>query len=84
MSEKERRDWDLNSKGEEYLNTFTKEQQLIITNIVLTTMSACSEWTGQNIMFTEDIGLKIFVRIVLGHMLEDEYYDINTKEWKKL
>ena len=42
MSEKERRDWDLNSKGEEYLNTFTKEQRLIITNIVLTTMSACS------------------------------------------
>lgn len=84
MTEKERRDWDLNSKGEEYLNTFTKEQRLIITNIVLTTMSACSEWTGQNIMFTEDIRLKIFVRIVLGHMLEDEYYDINTKEWKKL
>ena len=47
-------------------------------------MSACSELAGQNIMFTEDIGLNIFVRIVLGHMLEDEYYDINTKEWKKL
>ena len=84
MSEKERRDWDLNSKGEEYLNTFTKEQRLIITNIVLTTMSACSELAGQNIMFTEDIGLKFFVHIVLSHMLEDEYYDINTKEWKKL
>ena len=76
MSEKEHRDWDLNSKGEEYLNTFTKEQRLIITNIVLTTMSACSELAGQNIMFTEDIGLKLFVHIVLGHMLEDEYYDI--------
>lgn len=84
MSEKERRDWDLNNKGEEYLNTFTKEQRLIITNIILTTMSTCSELAGQNIMFTEDIGLKIFVHIVLGHMLEDEYYDINTKEWKKL
>ena len=47
MGEKERRDWDLNSKGEEYLNTFTKEQRLIITNIVLTTMSACSELAGQ-------------------------------------
>ena len=47
-------------------------------------MSVGSELAGQNIMFTEDIGLKFFVHIVLGHMLEDEYYDINTKEWKKL
>ena len=47
-------------------------------------MSVGSELAGQNIMITEDIGLKFFVHIVLGHMLEDEYYDINTKEWKKL
>lgn len=83
MSEKERRDWDLNSKGEEYLNSLSKDQKELITKVVLTTMSACSEWADKNIMFTEDVGLRIFVNIVIGHMLEDEYYDVNTKEWKK-
>lgn len=83
MSEKERREWDLNSKGEEYLDSLSKEQKELITKVVLTTMSACSEWTDTNIMFTEDVGLRLFVNIVVGHMLEDEYYDVNTKEWKK-
>ena len=83
MSEKERRDWDLNSKGEEYLDSLPKDQKDLITKVVLTTMSACSEWTDTNIMFTEDVGLRLFVNIVVGHMLEDEYYDVNTKEWKK-
>ena len=83
MSEKERRDWDLNSKGEEYLGSLPKDQKELITKVVLTTMSACSEWTDTNIMFTEDVGLRLFVNIVVGHMLEDEYYDVNTKEWKR-
>jgi hypothetical protein len=83
MSEKERREWDLNSKGEEYLDSLSKDQKDLITKVVLTTMSACSEWTDTNIMFTEDVGLRLFVNIVVGHMLEDEYYDVNTKEWKK-
>ena len=83
MSEKERRDWDLNSKGEEYLNSLPKDQKELITKVVLTTMSACSEGTDKDIMFTEDVGLRLFVNIVVGHMLEDEYYDVNTKEWKQ-
>lgn len=83
MSEKERRDWELNSKGEEYLNSLPKDQKELITKVVLTTMSACSEWTDKDIMFTEDVGLRLFVNIVVGHMLEDEYYDVNTKEWKQ-
>ena len=56
MSEKERRDWDLNSKGEEYLDSLPKDQKELITKVVLTTMSACSEWTDKDIMFTEDVG----------------------------
>ena len=41
MSEKERRDWDLNSKGEEYLNTFTKGK--IIYDSVSTTSNLSDE-----------------------------------------
>lgn len=74
--------------GYDYYKSLPEEQQDFLMNVMITTLGMCSEMLGDEIkypiVFGESMGYKVFMWEMLGHALNDEYYDFNTKTWNKL
>ena len=74
--------------GYDYYKSLPKEQQELITNVMISTMDMCNELMKDEIkypiVFTESMAYNCFRDEMLGHMLNNEYYDFNTKTWNKL
>lgn len=69
--------------ADKYYQSLPKEQQDLITNVMLVTMDMCSELLKENIIFPEYMAYHVFKLKMLSHMLEDEYFDFKNKNWKK-
>ena len=64
---------------DKYYQSLPKEQQDLITNVMLATMDMCSELLKENIIFPEYMAYRVFKLKMLSHMLEDEYFDFKLK-----
>ena len=69
--------------GHDYLQNLPEDQQDLIDRVMLSTIDMCSEMIGEDIIFTESAMYRAFKWEMLGHMLQDEYYDFKNKVWKK-
>lgn len=69
--------------GREYLRSLPQEQQELLKNIIYTTIDMCSEIMGEPIIFPEAVAYKVFVWETLSHVLKNEYFDFESKTWKK-
>ena len=64
-----------------YYRSLSRVQQELIDAIIYTTMDMCSEFTDVNLEFTESMSYKAFKLDIIGHMLDNEYFDYKTKTW---
>ena len=67
-----------------YYRSLPRVQQELIDAIIYTTMDMYSEFTDVDIEFTEHMSYKAFKLDIIGHMLDNEYFDYNTKTWEQL
>ena len=70
--------------GRDFYDSLSDHQKELVDNVMLATMSMCSEWTEDPLFFPEDMAYKIFRSEMLTHMCNDEYYDNDKKQWIKL
>lgn len=69
--------------GREYLRSLPQEQQELLKNTIYTTIDMCSEIMGEHIAFPEAVAYKVFAWETLSHVLKNEYFDFESKTWKK-
>lgn len=78
-----------NINAKDFWNSLTKEQQLYLEDIMLSTMDMCNfimkdDPNPPMIEFSDTKSYEIFRDQMLEHLLNKEYFDIREKQWKIL
>ena len=75
---------DLKLKGAEYYKSLDDDTRRLIDKVMFTTVDICNELNHEDnhpILFYEAAAWRAFRWEMLGHMLNDEYYDGNLDKW---
>ena len=75
---------DLKIKGAEYYKSLDDDTRRLIDNVMFTTVDICNELNYEDnhpILFYEAAALCACRWEMLGHMLNNEYYDENLDKW---
>lgn len=76
---------ELKKKGAEYFNSLDDETKQLIINVMHSTIDMCNLFNAEDnhpIMFYEGAAWWAFRMEMLGHMLNDEFYNIRTNQWE--
>ena len=76
---------NLKKKGAEYFNSLDNETKQLIINVMHSTIDMCNDFNVEDnhpIMFYEGAAWWAFRMEMLGHMLNDEFYNVRTNQWE--
>ena len=76
---------ELKKKGAEYFNSLDDETKQLIINVMHSTVDMCNDFNVEDshpIMFYEGAAWWAFRMEMLGHMLNDEFYNVRTNQWE--
>ena len=75
----------LKLKGAEYYKSLDDKTKQLINNVMHSTVDMCNMFNTEDnhpIMFYESAAWWAFRMEMLGHMLNDEFYNIRTNKWE--
>ena len=77
---------ELKKKGAEYFNSLDDKTKQLIINVMHSTIDMCNELNAEDknipIMFYEGAAYWAFRMEMLGHMLNNEFYNVRTNQWE--